>query len=175
MKLHLVVTAAAVGCLLTGCVKRIPAYDEARRPISEEEIARHKTHRYLTLYAAAGTAVSFGAGFVIGTLIDRSEGDERNTAALWGPAVGAAVIGGIVFGIQGHARDYNEAVETVRELRKKEASQEISKLRARRQQLEEEKRRLEAARRKQEAEKKALEEKLKREKARKQKKNDHNQ
>ncbi len=161
---HLVVTATMVGLLLTGCVKRIPAYDEARRPISQAEIKRYKTNKYFTLYLLGGTAVSFGAGFFLGTVIDRSLDEEKNNAALWGTTAAGTVLGAVVFGIQGRNRDYNEAVEKVRERRKQKAAEELTRLKQKRQQIEAEKRRQEALRRQLEAEKKALEQKAKKKK-----------
>lgn len=163
MKSHLLI-ASVLALFLTGCVKRIPAYDEARKPITDREIKQNKTSKNLLIYALGGGSLSFGASFFIGTLIDRGVSDDRNNAALWGTTAAGTVLGTFIFAKQGNTKDRNDAIEMAREIRKKNASKKLTEVKSKRKKLDKELQSLEALRRQQEAERKALEEQIKKKK-----------
>ncbi|MFQ5636469.1 MAG: hypothetical protein ACE5IR_00560 [bacterium] len=164
MRTQLLIATVIMGLFYSGCVKRIPAYDEARKPISEREIKHYKKSTNTMLYALGGGSLSFGAGFFIGTLVDRAIDEDSNSAALWGTAATGAIIGTVLFARQGSIKDRNEAIEEIKEKRKKAAAEKLTKVKTKRQQILDERKRVEAIRKKQEAEKKKLEDKIKKKK-----------
>lgn len=164
MKSKLGITSCILGIFLVGCAKRIPVYDEARKPITEVEIREHQTNKNFVLYSLAGGTLSFGASFFLGTLIDRSVDDSDNDVALWVTTGAGTLMGTFVFAKQGKNRDRNIAIEMIKEERKKEAAQKLTKEKTKRQKIEEEINTLEKLRQQQEAEKKRLLEEIKKRK-----------
>ncbi|NIR51809.1 hypothetical protein GWO43_24850 [candidate division KSB1 bacterium] len=164
MKSQLLFAAFVLGLFSAGCVKRIPAYDEARKPISEREISHHKSNKNLLFYTLGGGSLSFGTGFFIGTLVDRGLDDDRNDAALWGTAAAGAVIGSVIFARQGSIKDRNQAIETIKEIRKEKAAKRLTEIKSRRKKMEKERKSLEEIRKQQEAERERLKEKIEKKK-----------
>jgi len=115
-----------IGALLfgTGCVKRVPVYDEGGRKITEEEIQRHRGHKNFWLYTLGGGAMSFGVSFFLGSLIDRSAGDH-NSGALWATTGVGTALGTTLFAVSGGRRDRNAAIEAVKDERKARAAEEL--------------------------------------------------
>ncbi|MFQ5770103.1 MAG: hypothetical protein ACE5HX_06180 [bacterium] len=170
MKLHLCTTTVCViAVLLTGCVKRIPVYDEAGKPISEKEIKQYQKNNKFLLYTFAGGALSFGTGFFLGTLLDRGIDDARNNVALWGTTAGGTLIGTVIFARQGKLKDRNDAIETIKENRKNAATKLLTEQKSKRQQINEKLKELEKVRAKQEAEKNKLKAEIKKKKKSKKK------
>lgn len=151
---------------LTGCASKALLRDEAGHPISEAEVKAKKKNNNLILFAVGGTALSFGASFFIGSLLDRGNDDESRTA-LW-ITTGVGTVAGLVYFVHtGSTRDFNYAVEAVKEERKQEVAQKLAREEQKQSKLKREKQRLLEERKRQEAERKKLMEELKK----KQKKN----
>jgi hypothetical protein len=140
--------------LSLGCAKRIPVYDEAGVPISEQEIQREKKSTNLALYAIGGGALSFGLSFFLGSLASRASDDDK--AILWGSTAAGATIGTVIFAKLGANRDRLMAIERIKDRRQKRASEELESERQRRARIEAEKRALEAERIRQEEERRRL-------------------
>lgn len=145
-----------LGIFLVGCAKRIAVYDEARNPITEPEIQQHQTNNNFILYTFGGGALSFGASFFLGTIIERSINDSENNVALWATTGAGTLIGTLVFAKQGKIRDRNQAIEIIKEKRKIKAVKKLRKVLTKQQKVEEEKKALERIRQQQNAEKKKL-------------------
>ncbi|MFQ5864434.1 MAG: hypothetical protein ACE5IW_04300 [bacterium] len=160
MKKQLVITACIVGMVMVGCAKKVPVYDEARKPITEQEIQKYQTNKNFTLYTVGGGALSFGASFFLGTLIKRGLDGSTGDAALWATTGTGTLIGTILFAGHGKNRDRNQAIEAIKEKRKKDAAKKLTEEKLRQQKLEDELKALETIRQQQEAEKKRLLEEL---------------
>ncbi|MFQ5824031.1 MAG: hypothetical protein ACE5JB_08255 [bacterium] len=164
MKIQLGIAACIIGIVVVGCAKRVPVYDEARRPITEHEIQQHQSNKNFVLYTLGGGAVSFGVSFFLGTLIERSVNDSNDDLALWSTTGAGTLIGTILFAKHGKNRDRNQAIEIIKEERRKEAAKELTNKKRKRQKLEEDLKALEKIRQQQEVEKKRLLEKIKKSK-----------
>ena len=146
-----------------GCAHRAALVDDAGRPISEEEVQARKKNDNFLLFTIGGGALSFGASFFIGSLLDRGM-ESRSQSALW-ITTGVGTLAGLVyFAHQGRVRDYNLALEAVKEERLQHLSAELDKERERRERIEREKQRLLEERKRQEAERKKLLDALKKKK-----------
>jgi hypothetical protein len=141
--------------LTTGCASRLSMIDEMGKPVAKEEIEQRRSNKNFVLFAIGGGALSFGASFFVGSLVDRSS-DSENHAALWTITGTGTILGTALFAHNGRVRDFNVAVETVKDSRKETASQRISEEQKRQAQLAEEKKKLEGERQKQEAEREKL-------------------
>jgi hypothetical protein len=141
--------------LVNGCASRLPMVDEAGKPVTKAEIERQRSNKNFWLFTIGGGALSFGASFFAGALIDRNAGgDDHN--ALWIVTGIGTVVGTALFAHNGRVRDFNLAVEEVKESRKEGAGQQIVEEQKRQQELASEKKRLESERKKQEAERERL-------------------
>ncbi len=153
---------------LNSCANRALLKDDAGRPISEEEVNARKGNSNFLLFTLGGGALSFGASFFVGSLVDRGVNDPNHTA-LW-VTTGLGTAAGLAYFIhQGRVRDFNLAVEQIRRERLQGLSKKLTEEKRRREQIEAEKRRLLEERRRQEEERRKLLEALKK---RKQKEND---
>jgi hypothetical protein len=141
--------------LSTGCASRLPMMDEVGKPITQEEIKQKRTNKNLWLYTIGGGALSFGVSFFAGALIDRNVGDDDHTALRIITGAGT-VLGTALFAHNGSVRDFNLAVEAVKDSRKEMANQGIQEEQKRQEQLGEEKKKLDEVRKKQETERERL-------------------
>lgn len=161
MNKHLAVFTCILFVLgLNNCASRALLKDEAGKPITKAEVDAEKNHQNLFLFALGGGALSFGASFFIGSMADRKYGETDNTA-LWAVTGIGTAAGLVYFAYQGNIRDYNVAVEKVKEKRRKEAAARLSQEKQRRRRIELEKQRLLKERQRQEAEKQKIIESLK--------------
>ncbi len=148
---------------LNACANRALLKDDAGRPISMDEVNARKGNSNLILFAIGGGALSFGASFFIGSLVDRSANDPKHTA-LW-VTTGIGTAAGLAYFIhQGRVRDFNLAVEEIRRERLQGLSKKLDEEKRRREQIEAEKRRLLMERQRQEEERRKLLEALKKRK-----------
>ncbi|MFQ5631332.1 MAG: hypothetical protein ACE5I1_21375 [bacterium] len=148
---------------ITGCASKLPLRDDSGQPIPPKAIQAKKSNSNFVLYAIGGGALSFGASFFLGSLVDRAADNENNTA-LWLTAGIGTAIGIAYFAHAGKTRDHNLAVLAAREDRKTNIAQKLTTEKEKRQKIEEEKRQLLMEREKQEAERKKILEKLKKKK-----------
>jgi len=161
MNKHLAVFTCILFALwLNNCASRALLKDEAGKPISKSEVDAVKNHQNLLLFAIGGGALSFGASFFIGSMADRKYGTENNNA-LWAITGIGTAAGLAYFAHQGNVRDYNVAVEKVKEKRRKAATTRLTREKQHRRQIEMEKQRLLKERQRQEAEKQKILESLK--------------
>lgn len=151
------------GMFLMGCAKRVPVYDEANTPITEREIRYYQKNNNFVLYMLGGSALSFGASFFIGTLVDRGL-DDSDDVALWATTGAGTLIGTLIFAHQGRKRDRNQAIEFIKEKRKREASEKLTQEKTKQQKIEEQIKALEMLKQQQEVERKKLLEKIKKKK-----------
>lgn len=92
-------------------------YDDKGEIITEKEIAHVKNHTQLFLYIVGGTALSFGASFFIGSMVQRSLDDDTDaTPRILISSIGTAV-GGTAFAFLGNRKDRTHAIEKIRDLR----------------------------------------------------------
>ncbi|MDZ7291065.1 MAG: hypothetical protein ONB44_15115 [candidate division KSB1 bacterium] len=141
--------------LSTSCASRLPMIDEVGKPVTEEEIKQHRSNKNFWLFTIGGGALSFGASFFAGALIDRNSQSTDHTK-LWLITGTGTVVGTALFIHNGRVRDFNAAVEAVKDSRKETASQSILQEQKRQGELAEEKKKLEEERKRQEAERKRL-------------------
>ena len=161
MNKHLaVVTIILFALWLNSCASRALLKDEAGKPITKAEVEAEKNHQNLLLFAIGGGALSFGASFFVGSMVDRQYGETDDTA-LWAITGAGTLAGLIYFAHQGNVRDFNVAVEKVKEKRRQEAAARLAREKQRRRQIELEKQRLLKERQRQEAEKQKIIESLK--------------
>jgi hypothetical protein len=145
--------------LCTGCASRLPMVDEVGKPVTKEEIKQRSTHKNFWLYTIGGGALSFGASFFAGALVDRNgSGDEHTT--LWIITGAGTALGTALFAHNGSVRDFNIALEAVKDSRKETANQGIVDEQKRQEQIAAEKKKLEDERKKQEAERERLMEEI---------------
>lgn len=155
---------------ILGCASRLPLRDQAGNPIQKEEVEAKRTSKNFALYTIAGGALSFGASFFLGSLLDRSfDKSNKSNSALWITAGLGTAIGTILFAHGGRVRDHNLAVLAVQSDRKTDKADQLAAEQQRRRKIEEEKKRLMRKRLEQEKERKRLLEQLK---ATKKKKNE---
>jgi hypothetical protein len=152
--------------LTAGCASRLPMLDEAGKPVTREEIDQKRTNKNFWLFTVGGGALSFGASFFAGALLDRNAKGDDHTK-LWVITGAGSVLGTVLFAHSGRVRDFNVAVEAVKDSRKESASGEIVQEQEKQKQLEEEKKKLEAERRKQDAERERLMEEIRKKQAQK--------
>jgi hypothetical protein len=165
MKRQLGIAACIFGIVVVGCAKKVPVYDEARKPITEGEIQKHQNNKNFVLYTLGGGALSFGASFFLGTVIDRGLGDSNGDLALWATTGTGTVIGTVLFASQGKNRDRKQAIEVIKQRRKIEAANKLTNEKLKRQKIEEELKALETIRQQQEAEKKRILDEIKKRKS----------
>jgi hypothetical protein len=151
--------------LFTGCASRLPMLDEAGKPLTKEEINQKRTSKNFWLFTVGGGALSFGASFFAGAIIDRDASSDHKK--LWAITGAGSVIGTVLFAHNGRVRDYNLAVEAVKDSRKESASSDITQEQEKQKQLAEEKKKLEDERKKQEAERERLMEEIRKKQAEK--------
>lgn len=145
-----------VAAILHGsCAHRSVLVDEAGQPISTSEVQKHRKHSHTLLYAAGGGALSLGASFFVGSLVDRRV-DDSNHSMLWIVTGMGTAVGTFLFLRQGRTRDFNAAVEQVKEERRSQANAQISEEEKRQSAVSEDIRRLQEERRKQDEERQRL-------------------
>lgn len=145
-----------IGSLLnTGCASRMALKDDTGQPIKRSEVEARKTGNNFWLYTIGGGALSFGASFFAGAMLERSV-DSENRAALWSVTGAGTVIGTLIFAHNGKVRDYNLAVEAVKDSRQRELDKKIKSEQQRQENLTSERKRLEDERKRQEAERAKL-------------------
>lgn len=153
------VSAVGLLCLAAilhaGCAHRSPLVDEAGQPIPASEVQKYRQRSRAVLYTVGGGALSLGASFFFGSLIDRRMG-EGNHTALWLVTATGTALGAFIFHQHGRTRDFNAAVEQVTEERRSRASAQISEEEKRQSAISEDIRRLEEERRRQEEERQRL-------------------
>lgn len=138
-----------------------PIYDDTGAIISKSEIASAKGHSNMLRYLLGGSALSFGASFFIGSLIDRQVSDEGEQGPLmWGTAGAGTLVGATVFSIMGNKKDQSAAIAKVREKRRREAVTDLAKEKDRQRTIKDELKKLEKEREQQEKEMKELQDKL---------------
>ncbi len=151
--------AVAGLCALTlsysACASRMALVDEKGQTITKEEVAAKKKSKNLMLYTIGGGALSFGASFFLGSMIDRSTKGEDRTP-LWVITGAGTVVGTALFAHNGSVRDFNHAVELVKDSRQQGIEKDIVMEKQKQDQLTEERRKLEAERKRQEAEREEL-------------------
>ncbi len=145
--------------LFTGCASRLPMVDEVGKPVTEDEVKQRRTSKNFWLYTIGGGALSFGASFFVGALIDRNTSSDDQTT-LWIVTGAGTALGTALFAHNGSVRDFNIALEAVKDSRKEMASQGIVEEQKRQEQLAEEKKKLEEERKRQEAERERLMEEI---------------
>lgn len=139
-----------------------PIYDDTGAIITKSEIAAAKSHSNMLRYLLGGSALSFGASFFIGSLIDRQVSEEGEQGPMmWGIAGAGTVLGGTVFSMLGNKKDTIAAIEKVRDQRRKEAATDLVKEKERQRLIKDELKKLEKEREQQEKEMKDLKDKLK--------------
>ncbi len=164
MKRQLFIGLLVVSFLnVTACAHKALLKDDAGKPISEQEVSAKKSNKNFLLFTIGGGALSFGASFFIGSLIDRGA-DSANQSALWITTGIGTAAGLLYFAHQGKVRDFNYAIEEIKAERIKSVASELDKERQRRAMIEKQKRELIEARKRQEAERRKLLEKLKKQK-----------
>lgn len=140
----------------------MPIYDDTGAIITKPEIAAVKSHSNMLRYLVGGSALSFGASFFIGSLIDRQVSDEGEQGpVMWATAGVGTVVGGTIFSMLGNKKDQSAAIEKVREQRRKEAATDLVKEKERQRVIKDELKKLEKEREQQEKEMKDLKDKLK--------------
>jgi hypothetical protein len=145
--------------LFTGCASRLPMVDEVGKPVTKEEIKQRRTQKNFWLYTVGGGALSFGASFFAGALIDRGGSSDDHTK-LWIITGAGTALGTALFAHNGSVRDFNTALEAVKDSRKETANQGIVDEQKRQEQIAAEKKKLEDERNKQEAERQRLMEEI---------------
>jgi uncharacterized protein YlxW (UPF0749 family) len=129
--------------------------DDTGQPIKRSEVEAKKTDNNFWLYTLGGGALSFGASFFAGAMIERGvESEDR--AVLWSVTGVGTVVGTLIFAHNGKVRDYNLAVEAVKDSRQQELGKKIKGEQQRQETLSTERKRLEDERKRQEAERAKL-------------------
>jgi hypothetical protein len=145
--------------LSAGCASHLPMVDEVGKPVTKEEVKQRRTQKNFWLYTIGGGALSFGASFFAGALVDRS-GNSDNHTTLWIITGAGTALGTALFAHNGGVRDFNIAVEAVKDSRKETANQEIVEEQKRQEQIAAEKQKLDDERKKQETERERLMEEI---------------
>ena len=151
---------------LNSCANRALLKDDTGKPITKQEVESRKSNKNFILFAIGGGALSFGASFFVGSLLDRGT-DNSNQSVLWITTGIGTVAGLAYFAHHGRVRDFNLAVEQIKDDRVKGVAAELDKERLRRESIQKEKDRLLKERQQQEAERKKLLEALKKQKKKK--------
>ena len=146
-------------CALTlghsACASRMALVDEKNQPITKAEVATKKTNKNFMLYTVGGGALSFGVSFFVGSMIHRSTNSEDRTA-LWAITGAGTALGTALFAHNGKIRDFNHAVEAVKDSRQEGIHDNIVKEKHKQDTLAEERKKLDDERKKQEAEREEL-------------------
>ncbi len=146
-------------CALTlsysACASRMALVDEKSQPITKEEVVAKKTNKNFMLYTVGGSALSFGASFFLGSMVHRSTNSDDRTA-LWAITGAGAVIGTALFAHNGKVRDFNHALEIVKDSRQEGIQENIVKEKQKQDTLAEERKKLADERKRQEAEREEL-------------------
>lgn len=150
--------------LYTGCASRMAMKDDTGRPIKRSEVEARKTNKNFWLYTLGGGALSFGVSFFAGAMLDRAVSNDSTASdsrtALWAVTGAGTVLGTLIFAHNGKVRDYNQAIEAVKDSRQQELDKKIKSEQQRQQNLTMERKRLEDERKRQEAERAKLLEQL---------------
>lgn len=139
----------------SACASRMALVDEKNQPITKEEVAAKKTSKNFMLYTVGGGALSFGASFFVGSMVHRSTNSDDRTV-LWAITGAGTVIGTALFAHSGKVRDYNHAVEAVKDSRQEGIQENIAKEKQKQDTLADERKKLDDERKKQEAEREEL-------------------
>ena len=100
-------------CTLTlgysACASRVAMVDDRGQAVTQQEVAAKKTNKNFWLYTFGGGALSFGASFFLGSMVERNAESENRTA-LWAITGVGTVVGTALFAHTGRVRDFNQAV-----------------------------------------------------------------
>ena len=152
---HSIVVLCAGGIAFTGCASRMALRDEVNQPITENEVKAKKSSKNLLLYSLGGGALSFGASFFAGSMVDRGLDSDSRTA-LWVITGAGTLAGTAVFAHTGSVRDFNQAVEAVKDDRKELVDQQILGEKKKQENLTTQRKKLEDERKRQEMEREKL-------------------
>jgi hypothetical protein len=129
--------------------------DDRGQAITAQEVAAKKTNKGFWLYTFGGGALSFGASFFVGSMVERNAESDSRTA-LWAITGAGTVIGTVLFAHTGRVRDFNQAVEAVKDERQGLLTKDIETEKQKQDRIAGERKRLEDERKKQEAEREEL-------------------
>jgi hypothetical protein len=129
--------------------------DDRGQAVTPQEIAAKKTNKNFWLYTVGGGALSFGASFFVGSMVERNAESESRTA-LWAITGVGTVIGTVLFAQTGRVRDFNQAVEMVKDERQGVLAKDIETEMQKQNRIAGERKKLEDERKKQEAEREEL-------------------
>ena len=136
--------------------------DEKGNLVSQKEILGMKNNKSATIYTLSGGALSFGGSLLISSLASRASDNEFNMA---NPiSIGGGILGPILFNRIGNKRDFEMAIDRVKESRKQVAEQQIKEERGRLDKIQQQIKTEKAAKAKLEEERKKLEAALKKKK-----------
>lgn len=155
MKISSISLLCIAAVLHSGCAHRSLLIDEAGQPISTSEVQKHRKNHRALLYTVGGGALSFGASFFIGSLADRRS-DDGDHSALWIVTGAGTAMGTFIFFQHGRTRDFNAAVELVKEDRRSRVNAQLSEEEKRQSAISSEISKLQEERRKQEEERQRL-------------------
>lgn len=145
-----------IGSLLySGCASRLALKDDTGQPIKRSEVEAKRKNNNFWLYTLGGGALSFGASFFTGAMVERGV-DTDNRVALWSITGAGTVLGTLIFSHNGKVRDFNLAVEAVKDARQQELGKKIKGEQERQEKLAAERKRIEDERKRQEAERQKL-------------------
>lgn len=149
----------AVLCALTlsysACASRMAMVDDRGQAITQQEVDAKKSNKNFLLYTLGGGALSFGASFFVGSMVERNAESENRTA-LWAITGAGTVIGTVLFAHTGRVRDFNLAVDMVKDERQGALTKDIETEKQKQDRITAERRKLEEDRKKQEAEREEL-------------------
>jgi len=146
-------------CALTlsysACASRLAMVDDRGQAISKSEVAAKKSNKNFWLYTVGGGALSFGASFFVGSMVERNAESDSRTA-LWAITGVGTVVGTILFANTGRVHDFNQAVEAVKDDHQGVISKDIETEKQKQDRIADERRKLDNERKKQEAEREEL-------------------
>ncbi len=150
---------AAVLCALTlsysACASRMAMVDDRGQAITKPEVAAKKSNKNFWLYTLGGGALSFGASFFVGSMVERNA-ESKSRTALWAITGAGTVLGTVLFAKTGGVRDFNQALETVKDERQGVLTKDIETEKQKQDRIAGERKKLEDERKKQESEREAL-------------------
>ena len=158
-----------VGTIAKSSIRMIKRYppvnDDYGRGIPEEDIESVKTNRNAVIYGIGGGALSFGAGFFIGSMAGKESSD--GSTVLIASTLGVGGLGTYLFVRAGKVKDRKDAIEVIRDQRRSEEFKDKesgdTSLQELKNRLEEEKKKQEGLREQREQLLKELGEKKKKE------------
>ena len=150
-----VAVLCALSLSYSGCASRLAMVDDRGQAISNQEIAAKKSNKNFWLYTLGGGALSFGASFFVGSMVERNAESDSRTA-LWAITGAGTVIGTVLFAHTGRVRDFNQAVEVVKDERQGVLAKDIETEKQKQERIAAERKRLEDERKKQEGEREEL-------------------